>query len=141
VIGMCDWRSMTTTSIQQLESQIERLVREHMAACEVAAAAAVQRAFNSAQAPRPKTTKRATSKTVDQRRSPEEVAELSERFYAAVCETPGESMRVIAAQIGATRRELERPVVLLKRAGRVRTAGQRQFTRYFPMAAPSPETT
>jgi hypothetical protein len=44
-------------------------------------------------------------------------------------------MTALAARVGATARDLNRPALLLKRAGRVRSAGQRQGTRYFPMAA------
>jgi hypothetical protein len=42
-------------------------------------------------------------------------------------------MGVLAAQVGATPQELSLPAALLRRAGRVRTAGQKQNTRYFPM--------
>ncbi len=62
---------------------------------------------------------------------------LSERLYEAVCANPGALMSVLAAQVGATARALHRPAMVLKRAGRVRSVGQRQLTRYFPMAAKS----
>jgi len=39
---------------------------------------------------------------------------------------------VIAPTVGATPRELRRPSLLLRRAGRVRSVGQRHATRYFP---------
>ena len=48
---------------------------------------------------------------------------------------PGETMSVLMADVGASARELNRPVALLKRAGRVRTVGSRNNTRYFPMVA------
>jgi hypothetical protein len=73
-------------------------------------------------------------------RSPEEIARLGERFYAAVCDTPGETMTVLAARLGVSSRSLERPVAHLKKARRVRSAGERRFTRYFPMVADKPET-
>jgi hypothetical protein len=133
---------MTTTSIQNLEKEIERLVREHMDACEVAAAAAVQRAFGAARATRPASRKRAVpkSRTTNSRRSSDELAKLGDRLYAAVCDKPGETMHVLAAEVGAKPRELQRPMFLLKQSGKVRSAGQRSFTRYFPMAAPSSTT-
>ena len=59
---------------------------------------------------------------------------LSERLYAAICAHPGAAMCVLAAEVGATARELNRPATQLRRAGRVRSVGQRQSTRYFPMA-------
>lgn len=131
---------MTTPSIEQLENEIEQLVRTHMAACEVAASAAVRRAFASAQAQpatkgkateAPKTRKRASP---GRRRTTEEVAKLADRLYEVVSANPGEGMQVLAADMDATTRELHRPMMVLKKAGRVRSAGRRQHTRYFPMA-------
>lgn len=59
---------------------------------------------------------------------------LAERFYAVVCRMPGEPMATLAPQVGASPRALQVAVGRLKRAGRVRAVGQRQGTRYFPMA-------
>lgn len=67
------------------------------------------------------------------RRSPDEMTVLSERLYAAICAKPGESMAVLAPTLGATPRALQVPAFHLKRAGRIRTVGQRRATRYFPM--------
>jgi ribosomal protein L36 len=50
---------------------------------------------------------------------------------------PGETMTVLGPQVGASARELHRPMQLLKRAGRVRSVGTRHSTRYFPMARAS----
>jgi len=36
--------------------------------------------------------------------------------------------------VGSTARELNRPVFLLKGAGRIRSVGTKHATRYFPMA-------
>lgn len=44
-------------------------------------------------------------------------------------------MTTLAAAVGASARELSRPVQLLKRSGRIRSVGQRQATRYFPIAS------
>ena len=62
------------------------------------------------------------------------MAALGERLYRAVCEHPGESMARLSGELGASARELHRPMALLKRAGRVRSVGERHATRYFPMA-------
>src|ERR1019366_3122193 len=51
---------------------------------------------------------------------------------------PGETMTVIAPTVGATARELNRPMLRLKQAGRVRSVGMRHATRYFPMAREAP---
>src|SRR5258706_13936464 len=126
---------MTTPSIEHLQDPVERLVREYVTVCRAAAASAVDRAFaapvaqqRSASAPR--TTPR---KSPGRRRGPDEMAGLSERLYEAVRANPGALMMVLAAEVGATARELNRPALILKRAGRVRSVGQRQSTRYFPM--------
>ena len=125
---------MTTTNIEQLQNEIERLVREHVAACHRAAAIAVDRAFGSAtQRPRPRRSAARRSAS-GPRRSPAEIAELGERLYEAVRANPGEGMTVLMAQVGGSARELHRPMTLLKRAGRVRSVGQRHLMRYFPMA-------
>jgi len=138
VIGGCDFVGMSNTSIEHLQNQIEQLVREYIAACREAAGKAVDRAFaapvqrRSAGAP-----KASVRKTPGRRRDPDEMAALSERLYDAVCANPGALMMVLAAQVGATPRQLNRPAFILKRAGRVRSVGHRQQTRYFPMAAKS----
>jgi len=119
---------------ENLAKRIEQLVREHIAASRKEARAALERAFAEAErepAQRSQATKR--TRQSKQRRTPEEIAALGERLYAAICETPGETMMVLAQELGVTPRELSVPVGRLKQAGRVRSAGQRSHTRYFPM--------
>jgi hypothetical protein len=133
---------MTTTTTesleQKIESAVEQLVREHLAACEVAASAALREAFRRASSPsahrsRTAATKRARASS--RRRTRDEIAALEERLYEAICQRPGETMAVIAPAVGATPRELHRPATVLRRQGRVRSVGQRHGTRYFPMGA------
>jgi hypothetical protein len=129
---------MTTTTeslAQKIEAEVERLVREHLAACEVAAATAVRSAFRraSSTSSKPTRSKSKRSRSPSRRRAPEEIGALGERLYEAICRHPGETMAVIAPAAGASARELRRPSVLLRRAGRVRSVGQRHATRYFPM--------
>lgn len=127
------------TNIAELEKQVEELVREYVASCQQAAAAAVERAFGTATSPEPRgsgrKSRRSSRPSPTKRRNPEELAALSEQLYAAVCAKPGETMKVLAADVGVTPRELSRPMTLLKRAGKVRSTGQRHQTRYFPMVA------
>ena len=130
---------------EKLEQQIEALIREHLAPCYQSIRAAAERAVAAAtkeqtDVPTQRPAKKKTSGKRRPTRSPEELAELGERFYAAVCDTPGETMTVLAARLGVSSRSLERPVAHLKKARRVRTAGERRFTRYFPMVADKPET-
>jgi hypothetical protein len=122
---------MTTKIPETLETKIEQLVREHLAAQQLAARAAVERAFSLATpGQRPTPRRRATYR----RRPPAEVAQLAETLLEAVRACPGETMTVIAARVGERPRVLLRPMMHLKDAGRVRSAGERNFTRYFPMA-------
>lgn len=123
---------------QELARRIEQLVREHITASRTAAQEALERAFASAlgtSTPTPTQITRAARPSKDsKRRTPTEMAVLGERFYQAVCAKPGETMTVLAAALGASPRELNRPMNLLKRSGRVRSVGARHRTRYFPMA-------
>jgi hypothetical protein len=125
---------MKTHTIEHLQQQIESLVRAHLAAQRAAATTAVERAFAAA-ATSPRTRTTPPRKTWGRRRPPTEVADIAERLFAAVRAHPGETMAVIAPAVGETPRALNRPMVHLKRAGRVRSAGQRHLTRYFPMTS------
>lgn len=118
----------------ELANQIEQLVEDFVAASRVAAYAAVERAFATVvRDVAPKPARRARSAKQSARRSSEEMSALSERLYEAVCAKPGEAMSVIAPVVGVSPRELQVPVARLKGAGRIRSVGQRQFTKYFPM--------
>lgn len=133
----CDGSGMTHPN-QILSEQIERLVREHIEGIRRAAAAAVERGFSSASArPRSKAAS-APTRTMGRRRASAEVSALGELLYEAVCAQPGERMSVLASELGKTPRELHRPMMVLKRAGRVRSVGQRHQTRYFPAVVRPP---
>lgn len=129
------------TTNQELADQIERLVREHIVASRAAATAAVERAFAATRSvstvggdPPQRATDRAKPRAKPApRRAVEEVVALAERFYAALCRSPGETMATLAPQVGASSRALHVAVARLKRAGRIRAVGHRRFTRYFPM--------
>lgn len=129
MIATCDLWRMTTRIAETLETKIERLVREYLVAQQLAARAAVERAF-SVVAP----AKQTAPQRVAKYRSRSELAQLAERVFEAVCSSPGETMTVIAARVGEAGRVLQQPMMRLKDAGRVRSAGERNFTRYFPMA-------
>ena len=119
---------------KDLAKQIEQLVREHIAASRTEAMVALERAFAEAESePAQPSQKPKQTRQSKQRRKPEEIAALGEQLYAAICETPGETMMVLAEALGVTTRDLSVPAGRLKQAGRVRSAGQRSHTRYFPM--------
>jgi cytochrome c5 len=133
-----------TTSPQDLCKRIEHLVEEYLSATRVAAQAALDRAFatttTSIRPSRPTRRATASARPPGARRAADEIGALSERLYEAVCQTPGETMTVIAPVVGATARELNRPMLRLKQAGRVRSVGTRYATRYFPMARDAQRT-
>ena len=115
---------------------MEQLVREHIAAIRARAEAAMARGFGEAAARAPKEDtpqKPSARRPASQRRTAQQVADLAERLCAAVHAQPGETMRQLAPQVGATPSELSIAVERLRSQGRMRTVGQRQQTRYFPL--------
>ena len=130
-------------SNKTLSDQIENLVRKHIEATRREAAEAMERVFaasapsqRSSRAARPKASRgRAEPQSSAVRRTTEELEELAERLYEAVLAEPGKTMMVLCRKLGATALELNRPMMRLKRDGRIRSVGQRQQTRYYPTAA------
>lgn len=128
---------MSTAKIGNLEIQIEELVRGHIAMLRASVAAAVERAFERAAARGVRAGRVAApaARVPGPRRRPQEMAAVAERLYAVICAHPGAGMTRLAAELGVKPRELNRPVLQLKRTGRVRTVGQRLGMRYFPMTS------
>jgi len=126
-----------TNSNAELGHRIEQLIQEHIAASRRCAQEAVARAFASGATSPPVDSMRRPRSSPGQRprRVAKDIAALGERFYGAVCAKPGETMRVLAADVGTSARDLHRAVTALRKAGRVRAVGNRRFTRYFPMSA------
>jgi hypothetical protein len=130
---------MTITNTNwDLGERIERLVQEHIAASRKRAQEAVERAFAAAARPPVHTEAAKAPRRPGRKRPSADIASLGDRLYRAVCAKPGETMAVLAPMVGASARELNRPATLLRRAGRVRSVGTRQMTRYFPMASAAP---
>ena len=122
---------------ETLSEQIEQLVRAHIDATRREASEAVARAFSSAlAAPRASARPRPT-RTTGSRRGAAALSALGDRLYEPVRAQPGETMAVLAPELGCTPRELHRPMATLKQAGRVRSVGQRHQTRYYPTMARS----
>jgi hypothetical protein len=119
---------------EKIEGLVRELVEAHIEETRAAVVAAVTRAMGSSVESKSSTTsspKRAPRKA-GRRRPPQEVTALAESLYEQVCAKPGEPMVTFATELGATARELHRPMLTLKRAGRVRSVGERHRTRYFP---------
>jgi hypothetical protein len=141
LIAACDVVVMTTT--HDLAKQIEDLVRQHVDTLRASAAAAVARAFSTMpHEPMRQTKPVRTRKMQASRRAPEELVALADRFYAVLCQRPGETMTALAPQVGVAPRVLQVAVARLRRDGRVRVIGNKQQMRYYPMATlPSTTTT
>lgn len=119
---------------EQLSRRIEAIVQEHLEACRSEAEAALKRAFGT-----PRHVRRAGDRpgsTKADSRSPSELAVLRERLLKAVVAKPGETMSILAVEAGSSARELQFPMRQLRKAKQVRSAGQRGFTRYFPLVVP-----
>ena len=122
-----------TTNVEQLSKRIEEVVHEHLAACRREAEAALVRAFGSRKAS--SGVRSAYSSKSENRRSTAELAALREQLYEVVLGKPGETMALLALAMSSSARELQFPMRQLRQTKQVRGAGQRGFTRYFPMAA------
>jgi hypothetical protein len=144
LIAAWDVEVMTTNG--DLVKQIEDLVRQHVDALRASAAAALARAF-AAVPPALLATRASTSTKVVRtrkqapRRAPDELVALGERFYAVLCQRPGETMTTLAPQVGVAPRVLQVAVARLRRDGRLRAIGKRQHTRYYPMATSTAAST
>jgi hypothetical protein len=123
---------MTNTSFEHLTKQIEHVIQEHIAATRRAAESAVARAFAAASVGARRSP--AAAARIGRRRPATEIGLVGEQLYRAVCAKPGETMAVLAEVVGAHARQLQRPMVHLRRDGRVRSVGERHLTRYFPIA-------
>jgi hypothetical protein len=124
------------THIEQLSRRIEVVVQEHLEACRREAEVALKRAFGAAPRKARQAGARGSSTKAENRRSPAELEVLRERLLKAVVAKPGETMTTLAVEAGSSARQLQFPMRQLRRAKQVRSAGQRGFTRYFPMVVP-----
>lgn len=119
-----------------LATQIEALVRDHLAQTQREVATALDRVFtptaNTSPTKKSAPTGGRKRRAPSARRDPEMVAALAERLHEAVCAQPGEGMTVFAEQLGVSVRDLHRPMAKLKGAGRLRSVGERSQTRYYP---------
>jgi hypothetical protein len=69
------------------------------------------------------------------RRKQADLEKLSEQLYELVHATPGSTMAMLKLALGAQTTDLQRPMAILKAKGRIRSAGARSMTRYYPIAA------
>lgn len=96
---------MTNTNRNQdLDQRIERLVQEHIAASRTAAQEAAERAF-ALGVSAPARAARPVKASQGEKRPSTDIAALGEHFYKAVSTKPGETMTVLAADVGMSARE------------------------------------
>ena len=118
----------------QLNDIIESAVEQMKAVCHAALVAGADRGFGANVARRGSTTSpRAGSRAMAPRRTPEQITELAERFLEVVHAEPGQTMSALAPKLDLPPMQLQVPIAYLKKAGKLKTAGQRNFRRYFPV--------
>ncbi len=122
------------TNIEQLSRRIEEVVHAHLAAAHREDEAALVRAFGTGFQKSWRAARSAPSSKSDNRRSTSELAALRGQLYEAVLAEPGETIAVLALAMNSSAQELKFPMKQLKQAKHVRSAGERGFTRYSPMA-------
>jgi hypothetical protein len=66
-----------------------------------------------------------------QKRTPEELEQLTKRFHAHVQKNPGQRIEQLADGMGISTRELNLPVKKLLAAKKLSTKGQKRATTYF----------
>ncbi len=121
----------------QIEERINVMVGDVLVLIRRAASDAINNALSGTAATKGsgagrKRGKRRVSKP-QTRRSPEELSDLCERLYQKIDEQPGEGMAAYAEALAVAARDLGVVVRRLKKTGRVRTVGERDRMRYFPM--------
>jgi len=123
------------TSIEQeLGNEISKAVEQIVAASHAAATKALDEAFGGRRiVDRTRSTARKTgARTHVARRTSEQIQELKDSVYQALCATPGQTMVALAKQLGTIPRHLHVPVVRLKTEDLIRSAGKRHSIRYYP---------
>ena len=118
----------------QLNDIIDSAVEKMKTVCHAALVAGADRGFGAnVTTRRSNTPSRASSRRPQApRRTSEQIAELAQRFLEAVQADPGQTMSVLAPKLDLEPMQLQVPVAYLRKVGKLKTAGQRNFRRYFP---------
>jgi plasmid replication initiation protein len=127
----------TPRTPEHLANAIESLVASYIDEVHQAAQQGVERALfrraGSAPGRRSKGGHRPpAATTATKRRTAGELDEVCGRLCALVRARPGESIVMLAEEMGEPAGALQRPMAKLRADGRVRTVGQRHLMRYFP---------
>ena len=127
---------MRARTPEQLANAIESLVASYLDEVRHVAQEALQRSLRrQAVAGRPaKATDRRSQATQPEtkRRTAAELDAMCEQLCALVRARPGESIVILAEEMGMPASTLQRPMAKLRSEGRVRIVGERHLMRYFP---------
>ena len=134
-------RGMTNIT-REFESEISHAVSLIVAASRKVALAKLDEALGGDSLPGRRGARSASrvgmdSPGVSSRRRVEDLEALADRLMQEIWSSPGETTSVLAARMELSPRALRVPLKRLRSQGRIRTAGARQFTKYFPMPVPA----
>jgi len=117
----------------QLNDIIDSAVAQMKTICHAALVAGADRGFGADATPRRATApSSAGTRVLAPRRTHGQIAELAERLLEAIREEPGQTMSALAPKLDVPTAQLQVPAAYLKKTGKLKTAGQRNFRRYFP---------
>jgi hypothetical protein len=130
---MSDINSQIRATIDNFVSELNGLVRQ-------AALEAVSGALGGVGAPAgrgrprsiiPAAPERARGRGRGAKRTPEELAQLTEGLYEYIAGNPGQGVEAIGKALGIETKELALPIKKLIADGRISTEGQKRATKYF----------
>ena len=123
---------------EELSNAIEQLVTAYVREAQQSAVSAIERSFSRTpkKSPEQRTTEPPRTRRAWICRTRQELDEIREKLYALICAEPGESMQTLAREMRLTSELLYLPMSKLKAEGRVRSVGERNYTRYFPGVVP-----
>jgi hypothetical protein len=125
------WRRLQVRGMKNLQAEVEQSIETLVARLQRAVGEAAIEALEQRLVQRPRAT--AKRRSGAPHRSPAEIMSLAEQLYEAICAQPGERMMELSKVVGQRSEALSLPVSKLLKTGRVRKAGNHQYTRYYPV--------
>ena len=122
-----------------IEKSVTALVQSILGEMEEIAVNAVREAFRNGRSSRTQVGSKSTKALAPTTRTSSELDQLASKLFQEILSSPGSTMETLAPRVGATARALNRPAKRLASAGRIKIAGARNQTRYFPMGRAEPE--
>jgi hypothetical protein len=132
-------------SIEELNEAVEALVAGYMAHVRASVLTSVERGCapatsgkdlsGSARGGSSSPQRPAGPRKMSPKRSPEMLAQMTDDLYERIVASPGGAMSKFAEELRREVTELQVPITMLKKQKRVRTIGDRQSMRYFPVPA------